>query len=96
MFVLAERIVLKKLRRLFFGTEDGDGLFSPGGSMANMYGYTLARHRYFPDSKQKGLFGMPPLVLYTSQDVCLYEEIIYMFIIKLLQNCKDLFVNCYY
>lgn len=37
--------------------------------MANMYGFMLARHRYFPDAKQKGLFGGPPLVIYTSQDV---------------------------
>ncbi|ODM94405.1 Acidic amino acid decarboxylase GADL1 [Orchesella cincta] len=68
VFVLTERIILKKLRLLFFGNEDGDGIFAPGGSMANMYGYTLARHRYFPDAKQKGLFNLPPLVLYTSQD----------------------------
>lgn len=69
VFVLTERIVLKKLRLLFFGDEEGDGIFSPGGSMANMYGFMLARHRYFPDAKQKGLFGGPPLVIYTSQDV---------------------------
>jgi glutamate/tyrosine decarboxylase-like PLP-dependent enzyme len=69
VFVLAERIVLKELRKIFFGSETGDGLFSPGGSMANMYGFILARHNKFPDVKNHGLFGLPPLVLYTSQDV---------------------------
>jgi len=69
VFVLAERIVLKELRKLFYKDKKGDGVFSPGGSMSNMYGYMLARHNKFPDVKNHGLFGLPPLVVYTSKDV---------------------------
>ena len=29
----------------------GDGIFSPGGSLSNMYGMMLARHNAFPDIK---------------------------------------------
>ena len=31
----------------------GDGIFSPGGSLSNMYGMMLARHNAFPDIKVK-------------------------------------------
>lgn len=33
------------------GYSQHDGLFAPGGSMANMYGMLLARHRRFPEVK---------------------------------------------
>ena len=32
----------------------GDGIFCPGGSMSNMYGMMLARHKTVPDVKVKG------------------------------------------
>ena len=32
----------------------GDGIFSPGGSLSNMYGMVLARHRKHPDLKSTG------------------------------------------
>ena len=30
----------------------GDGIFSPGGSLSNMYGMMLARHNAFPEIKE--------------------------------------------
>ncbi|PSN40570.1 Cysteine sulfinic acid decarboxylase, partial [Blattella germanica] len=39
-----------------------------GGSMSNMYGMVLARYKAVPDSKTKGLFGIPPLVAFASED----------------------------
>ena len=33
------------------GFEQHDGLFSPGGSISNMYGMLLARYRAFPEIK---------------------------------------------
>jgi hypothetical protein len=37
--------------------------------MSNMYGMVLARYKAVPDSKMKGLSGLPPLVAFTSEDV---------------------------
>ena len=67
--------MLKKLRKLFFGVGDGDGIFAPGGSIANMYAMVLARHREFPQVKTEGLFNIPPLVVFTSQDVSRMLEV---------------------
>jgi len=69
VFVLAERIILKEMRKMFFGTSEGDGVFCPGGSMANMYAMILARHKYFPETKSKGISHLPPFVVFTSADV---------------------------
>lgn len=46
----------------------GDGIFAPGGSISNMYGMSLARYKLCPDVKTKGIFGMKPLVLFTSEE----------------------------
>ncbi|CAB0016708.1 unnamed protein product [Nesidiocoris tenuis] len=68
VFSLSEREVLKASLKLV-GFDDGDGIFSPGGSISNMYGIVLSRFRRFPDSKKDGVYGLPTLVIYTSQDV---------------------------
>ena len=34
----------------------GDGIFSPGGSLSNMYGMVLARQAKHPDFKTKGIY----------------------------------------
>lgn len=47
---------------------EGDGILCPGGSLSNMYGMILARYHYFPDVKRKGLSGLPPLAVFTSDD----------------------------
>ncbi|XP_065343083.1 cysteine sulfinic acid decarboxylase-like [Cloeon dipterum] len=66
-FSLAEHAVLQRALELF-GFPNGDGIFAPGGSMSNMYGLVLARYRMFPDVKLDGLAGLPPLVVFTSED----------------------------
>lgn len=40
-----------------------------GGSISNMYAMNLARYQRYPDCKQRGLRGLPPLVLFTSKEV---------------------------
>lgn len=40
-----------------------------GGSLSNMYGMMLARHRLAPEAKQKGISSIKPLVVFTSEDV---------------------------
>ncbi len=68
MFSLMEAEVLKKLRELI-GWSHGDGIFAPGGSISNLYGLLAARYNKFPETKTKGIAGLPPMVLFGSQQV---------------------------
>ncbi|KAL0963340.1 hypothetical protein UPYG_G00304980 [Umbra pygmaea] len=72
VFVLTEEVVLKKMVELLGWTEGGDGIFSPGGSVSNMYAVNVARFQRFPEVKELGLSAMPRLVMFTSQE-CHYS-----------------------
>lgn len=65
VFTLIENVLIEKCLQLF-GFPRGEGIFSAGGSMNNMYAMTLARYRHNPEFKRKGVFGSPPLVAFTS------------------------------
>ncbi|XP_066564575.1 cysteine sulfinic acid decarboxylase [Amia ocellicauda] len=67
VFVLMEGVVLSQLRTLV-GWSAGDGIFCPGGSMSNMYAMNLARYRAFPQVKRQGLWAVPRLAVFTSQE----------------------------
>ncbi|XP_078613588.1 cysteine sulfinic acid decarboxylase-like isoform X1 [Branchiostoma floridae x Branchiostoma japonicum] len=67
VFVLMEQEVVRKVCSLI-GWPAGDGLMGAGGSMLNMFGINLARHKYFPDLKKTGMHGGPRLVLLTSAE----------------------------
>uniref|UniRef100_H2ZUT1 Glutamate decarboxylase like 1 n=1 Tax=Latimeria chalumnae TaxID=7897 RepID=H2ZUT1_LATCH len=71
VFVLMEEAVLKKMIE-HVGWKEGDGIFSPGGSVSNMYAVNVARYKFCPDIKEKGLSGMPRLVMFTSEE-CHYS-----------------------
>uniref|UniRef100_A0A8C3S3I2 Glutamate decarboxylase like 1 n=1 Tax=Chelydra serpentina TaxID=8475 RepID=A0A8C3S3I2_CHESE len=71
VFLLVEEAVLKRMIE-FIGWKEGDGIFNPGGSVSNMYAMNLARYKYCPDIKEKGLSGLPRLVLFTSEE-CHYS-----------------------
>ena len=47
---------------------DSDFEFS-GGSVANMYGMNVARYYQFPDIKTDGMYGLPRLIVLTSDHV---------------------------
>ncbi|XP_072030360.1 cysteine sulfinic acid decarboxylase-like isoform X2 [Amphiura filiformis] len=66
VFTLMESEVLQRLRETI-GYTDGDGIFCPGGSIANMYAMNLARYKHCPDIKEKGLFSCQRLALFTSE-----------------------------
>lgn len=52
VFTLMEDLVLKEMRAIVgFKNGSGDGIFCPGGSMANGYGISCARYKYMPDIK---------------------------------------------
>ncbi|XP_054286365.1 cysteine sulfinic acid decarboxylase-like [Macrosteles quadrilineatus] len=67
VFTLMEEKVLAEMRRIV-GWTQGDGIFCPGGSMANGYAISCARYHALPQVKSQGLHGLPRLVVYTSED----------------------------
>lgn len=69
VFSLMEEEVLREMRKIV-GWKDGrgDGIFCPGGSMANGYAINIARHYKYPELKKTGLSGLPRLVVFTSED----------------------------
>ncbi|XP_019740352.1 glutamate decarboxylase 2 [Hippocampus comes] len=68
VFVLLEYVTLKKMREIIGWHEGrGDGIFSPGGAISNMYAMLLARFKMFPEVKEKGMSSVPRLVAFTSE-----------------------------
>ncbi|KAJ8713342.1 hypothetical protein PYW07_013712 [Mythimna separata] len=68
VFTLMEEEVLREMRAIVGWPEgDGDGIFCPGGSMANGYAISCARHYFYPEVKTKGVYAVPKLVLFTSE-----------------------------
>ncbi|EDV97375.1 cysteine sulfinic acid decarboxylase [Drosophila grimshawi] len=67
VFSLIETELISTVCRLA-GYSQGDGIMSPGGSTANMYGLVLARYKRLPHVKSTGMFGLRPLVIFTSED----------------------------
>ncbi|XP_052332420.1 glutamate decarboxylase 1b isoform X2 [Oncorhynchus keta] len=68
VFVLMEQLTLKKMREMIgWPSGEGDGIFSPGGAISNMYSVMIARYKYFPEVKTKGMAAAPRLVLFTSE-----------------------------
>lgn len=68
VFQLLERQVLDQSLKLvgYPGYPESDGILCPGGSMSNMYGIVLARYSRIPEIKTKGLSGLLPLAMFTS------------------------------
>ncbi|XP_029102134.1 glutamate decarboxylase 2 isoform X2 [Scleropages formosus] len=68
VFVLLEYVTLKKMREMIGWPERrGDGIFSPGGAISNMYAMLLARFKMFPEVKEKGMSSVPRLAAFTSE-----------------------------
>lgn len=44
-----------------------DGIFTPGGSIANLYALICARYNSFPNVKNEGVRGMPDVKVFTSE-----------------------------
>ncbi|XP_032520618.1 cysteine sulfinic acid decarboxylase [Danaus plexippus] len=68
VFTLMEEEVLREMRKIVGWPEgEGDGIFCPGGSIANGYAISCARHHFYPEVKYKGVHAVPKLVLFTSE-----------------------------
>ncbi|KAI5644899.1 pyridoxal-dependent decarboxylase conserved domain-containing protein [Phthorimaea operculella] len=66
-FTLIELKMLSHVLKLF-GIPEGDGIFSPGGSLSKLYAIVVARFKAFPEVKTKGMRSLPELVIFTSED----------------------------
>ncbi|CAK8678895.1 cysteine sulfinic acid decarboxylase-like isoform X3 [Clavelina lepadiformis] len=66
VLTMTELAVLKHMQK-FVGYEDGEGVFCPGGTYSNMLAFNVARIKRFPESKAKGLYGLPKIVTFCSQ-----------------------------
>lgn len=60
--------MLNHILRLF-NIPDGDGIFSPGGSISMLYALVAARFKAFPEVKRIGMRKLPEMVMLTSEDV---------------------------
>uniref|UniRef100_A0A8C5QAR3 Glutamate decarboxylase 1 n=1 Tax=Leptobrachium leishanense TaxID=445787 RepID=A0A8C5QAR3_9ANUR len=68
VFIIMEEIVLKKMFEIIGWKEnEGDGIFSPGGTISNLYSILVARYKYFPIVKTKGMAALPQIVVFTSE-----------------------------
>ncbi|KAL4713593.1 hypothetical protein ACJJTC_005078 [Scirpophaga incertulas] len=68
VFTLMEEEVLRAMRTLVGWRDgEGDGIFCPGGSVANGYAISCARYYFYPEIKSKGVYAVPKLVLFTSE-----------------------------
>ncbi|CAH0731826.1 unnamed protein product, partial [Brenthis ino] len=67
VFTLIELNVLNHILNLF-NIPDGDGIFSPGGSISMLYALVAARYKAFPEVKTKGMKNIPEMVIFTSED----------------------------
>lgn len=68
VFVLLEYVTLKKMREIIgWPGGSGDGIFSPGGAISNMYAMLIARYKMFPEVKEKGMAAVPRLIAFTSE-----------------------------
>ncbi|XP_061652578.1 glutamate decarboxylase 1 [Phyllopteryx taeniolatus] len=68
VFTLMEEILLKKMQSIVRWSEDeGDGIFSPGGTISNLYSMLVARYYFYPEVKTRGMGAVPHLALFTSE-----------------------------
>ncbi|KAL1512520.1 hypothetical protein ABEB36_002102 [Hypothenemus hampei] len=68
VFILMENVVLTHMREII-GSEwkNGDSILAPGGSLSNLYAFLAARHKMFPNYKEKGIATIQgQLVIFTS------------------------------
>lgn len=65
-FTIVEHYLIQKINKLI-GYPNGDGIFCPGGSFANIMGIHLGRYRMNPDFKRTGMYNQEKMVVYSSE-----------------------------
>ncbi|KAF5274780.1 hypothetical protein FQR65_LT00363 [Abscondita terminalis] len=68
VFILMENVVMTHMRQIIGENwSHGDSILAPGGSISNLYAFLAARHRMFPQYKEKGIASIKgQLVMFTS------------------------------
>lgn len=68
VFILMENVVMTHMREIIGPNwRNGDSILAPGGSISNLYAFLAARHKMFPNYKEKGIATIQgQLVMYTS------------------------------
>ncbi len=62
-----ENNLIRKLSGIVgYAPEEGDGIFTPGGTFSNWLALLCARYRHDPRVKKRGLAGQPPQALFVS------------------------------
>lgn len=67
VFIVMEKYIFKKICEII-GYTQGDGIFCPGGSASNVMALHVARFNKFPQVKSQGIYGLPRLRCYISED----------------------------
>jgi len=67
VFIVMEKFLFKRICDII-GYSDGDGIFCPGGSASNVMALHCARYNKFPQVKEQGVFNLPPIRCYVSED----------------------------
>jgi sulfinoalanine decarboxylase len=63
---LMEKALIEKMLS-FTGWEQGEGIFTSGGSQSNLYAMLLARNATFPGVKTEGITALPKLAVLVSE-----------------------------
>ncbi|ESN90749.1 hypothetical protein HELRODRAFT_156213 [Helobdella robusta] len=68
VYTLIEGLVLDQMRTMVgWPPSQGDGIFAPGASMANMYAICVARHKFIPSFKNLGMVEQrKDLIVFTT------------------------------
>ncbi|XP_019879404.1 glutamate decarboxylase [Aethina tumida] len=68
VFILMENVVMTHMREIIGSNwVNGDSILAPGGSISNLYAFLAARHKMFPNYKEKGIATIQgQLVMFTS------------------------------
>ncbi|CAD6199893.1 unnamed protein product [Caenorhabditis auriculariae] len=61
-------VYLRNSAAIGWDVDKADGIFAPGGSIANLYAMNAARHHLHPRSKHLGMKDIPTLCAFTSED----------------------------
>lgn len=67
VFIMIENFVIAELNKLV-GFENGDGVFVPGSSFGNFLAIHLARFNLYKDVNKTGMFGLPRLCIFCSDE----------------------------
>ncbi|KAI6216733.1 Glutamate decarboxylase 1 [Aphelenchoides fujianensis] len=69
LYILMEKEVMRKMIDLIgWPADKGDGTFTSGGAIANMYAMNVARHQYYPPHQVVGMSGAKTLCCFISEN----------------------------